>query len=642
MTSIDVVNPDTSASPTAGDASPTAAVGGEEQVGGAFIRTQSLGTESAESAVAEYYSAGEGGGPPCLTPRESDADADVLVRNSWSLLAVLVAILDNVYGAPVDIEPIVDPSSEEGKRTIRRWVRLQRAFRGKTLGTHTEISQAPVDKACAWIDARLEYEIARAEGFCRTCGVDHDLQTLRHLAGFDLETRGRAEIEVLRGSDGAPRGLQWTSARYIKIEPKGEIVGFRDIIVHNPLTLISEARYRRFHGFYQVDAPTRSSVHSYFREFGDPRLRSRSTGKRYPDMQAMRVAETGAGGGARSASWKPGTPATEILHFVLPAPWAESTGLPLWYGAKPEALGIRELAQENRGLMSGQLIPLLMMLVSGGARIGPDQQEYWQRQFQAIKPGERGLVIMQVLGDQILRGGGKGSGEPKIQIENTRPAQQDDALGLKYTTECDRAIRRLYHMSRSALGDMDDVTRDTAELALRFAESQAYEPRRDRFNRPFDTLLRAMGLVAVRFRTRPRMPMHVGEVSEALQKLSDSSLVTPEDVRPFLRKLIPGLDSLGDKLWSKFPRRIVEMYGMSRAPQAIAPFLGIDEEHSPPPEITEQMRAAGDGALSPEDSTPYDPTQDDTSLLATDPAPAGDAAFVVPDDVLIPSDSSES
>jgi len=584
---------------TQGDQSQAAATGGTDvEAGGAFVKIQSLGTESSESARVGELFVTSGGGPPALAPRESDNDADTLVRNSWSVLSIVTALLDNVYGAPVDVEPVVDPASEEGKRTIRRWIRLQRAMRGTSDRTHLEISQASLDQACGWLDARIEYELARAEGFYDTCGVDHDLQTTRILLGFDLETRGRAHLEVLRGMDGTPRAIQWVSSRFIRIEPKKDIVGFHDVDVHNPLVQIEEVRYRRFHGFYQVTAAPGSGVWSYFREFGDPRIRSRRSGQRgFATLEDLQRAETGPGGAGSGAhyaqaGWPPGTPATEILHFALSAPWAESTGLAPWYAAKPEALGIRELAQENRGLLSGQLIPLLLMMVSGGARIGPDQQEYWQRQFQSIRPGERGLLIMQVLGDRLVGSGARSGGEPKIQIENTRPAQQDDALGLKYTKEADRAVRRLYRFPAPALGDLEGVNENTADLALRFAESQIYEPRRDAFNRPFDQILREMGLVAVRTRTRPRIPMHLGEIAEAFQRLSEASLVTPEDVRPFLRRLVPGLDHLGDRYWAKLPRRVTEAYMMARAPQAVANFLELDDAHAPAPEASEQMRSA--------------------------------------------------
>ena len=387
-----------------------------------------------------------GGDSVHLVPLQSDDDADTIARNSWVLAGIISAKLDNVYGSRPVARPIADPVTSEGRQVIRSWIRMQRSRTGRTEGTWTKISDAAVDKAADMLEARVELETALVDGFFSTCDVDMCYEDMAALSGYDYEVRGRTYIEVLRDMKGRPSGLQWSPARYIKAEVPSPAIGFNDVRVYNPLVVAEEYRWRRFYGCFQTTRSDSASAAAYFKDFGDPRIRSRSDGLYYGSLQDLVRAEAEReiyGGRSSNRRWAPGTPATEIKRIVKAEPWAAITGMAPWYSAKTELLGIRELSQENRGLLSGQLVPLLMWLVHGGARITPDQVELWQKELEAaVQPGSRSVVIMQVLSDAMAKAGRSGAGEPKSSVVNTRPAQQDDALGMKYTEQSERGARR--------------------------------------------------------------------------------------------------------------------------------------------------------------------------------------------------------
>ena len=112
-----------------------------------------------------------------------------------------------------------------------------------------------------------------------------------------------------------------------------------DVVEPVPVSLFayqSIRRRRRFRRFVQVF----EGQLVYFKEFGDPRIVSRKTGRAFPSVAELTGANPDDG------------PATEMLHFAIHNP-RSSYGVPRWIGNLPSVLGSRqseETGQNNRTL----------------------------------------------------------------------------------------------------------------------------------------------------------------------------------------------------------------------------------------------------------------------------------------------------
>lgn len=579
------------------------------------VGMQTSAMEPAETAEpAEWYGS-YADGRRYISPIQSDTDADLLIRNSWVISGVISAYLDNVYGRRPYAVPKADPMTPEGKQTIRQWMRMQRVKAGSTDKSWLDIKDSALDKVCRQIDARVELESALVDGFFATCQVDLPYDQMASLAGYDLEVRGRTFLEVLRDAPGGkPVGMVWSPARFIRVEPPSPAVGFSDLMVHNPLVYEKNFRFRRFVGCFQSASANAVSPVAFFKDFGDPRVRSRSDGRYYETMDQLLAREmgeeVGGYGGNKQRRWPVGTPSTEIVRMVHTAPWAALTGMAPWYSTKTELLGIRECAQENRGLLSGQLVPLLLWMIHGGQRITPDQTELWQKDLQAaVKPGERSVVIMQVMSDAMARAGSRGAGEPKSSIVNTRPAQQEDALAMKYTEQSYRTALRAYRMNRAALGDFEGMTQQEIQEALRYTETQVYGPRGESWCAGLQPIVDDLGLLATRLERPTRASLALGELSEILERLGKENFITPEQAWPTVRRAMKDLGRIvQDKgQWSKYPRRVVDGFMMARVPQAAGKFMGLDAKYMPPIEATDKMDGNNKGPVVPAPAPVEDP-----------------------------------
>jgi capsid portal protein len=209
---------------------------------------------------------------------------------------------------------------------------------------------------------------------------------------------------------------------------------------------------------------------TYFKEFGDPRMISRVTGKAYADLDAMKIAEPGA------------TPATEILHFTIPTP-ASPYGVPRWIANLPGVLGSRELDTVNLNYFKNNVVPPLALLCSGG-RFGKGVATRIEEFIEEHLKGKKGINRILVLEAE----GQKASGDPgprtipKLQFVPLRDVQQTDALFQNYDIRNEEKVAKSFRLPRILRGDDSQTNRATAWASLKFAEEEVFEPERQAFD----------------------------------------------------------------------------------------------------------------------------------------------------------------
>ena len=89
----------------------------------------------------------------------------------------------------------------------------------------------------------------------------------------------------------------------------------------------------------------------YFKSFGDPRVISRSTGRVFSDIAALKAAKPDDG------------PATELLHFAIHSP-RSPYGVPRWVGTLLCVLGSRQMEEVNFLYFENKSVPPMALLLS--------------------------------------------------------------------------------------------------------------------------------------------------------------------------------------------------------------------------------------------------------------------------------------
>jgi capsid portal protein len=174
-------------------------------------------------------------------------------------------------------------------------------------------------------------ERARLDAFFDFACFDHSFVDLRRRTRQDLEVTGNAFWEVLRDSRGDLARLVYVPSYTVRLLPLDrEAVEVRERVRVSPVSFDTVSARRRMRRYVQVQ-PTECV---YFKSFGDPRVVSRSTGRVFDDIAALKAAKPDDGR------------ATELLHFAIHSP-RSPYGVPRWVGTLLSVLGSRQMEEVN-------------------------------------------------------------------------------------------------------------------------------------------------------------------------------------------------------------------------------------------------------------------------------------------------------
>jgi PBSX family phage portal protein len=441
----------------------------------------------------------------------------LLVEHSNSLRQNVDAYATNIDGNGFRFEPAIDFDAEDARQKVADALMLERiaAREAGTLPEGMPITPSAEETSSRLVELRqlARVERARLDSFFDFACFDHSFVDLRRRTRQDLEVTGNAFWEVLRDGKGDLARLVYVPSYTVRLLPLDrEAVEVRERVRVSPISFDTVSARRRLRRYVQIQGAERV----YFKSFGDPRVVSRSTGRIFPDVAALRAAQPDDG------------PATELLHFAIHSP-RSPYGVPRWVGTLLSVLGSRQMEEVNYLYFENKSVPPMALLVSGG-RLSEASVPRIERFIEENLKGKANFHKILILeADGVGTGDG---GRAKIELRPLTDAQQQDALFQVYDERNIDKVGSAFRLPRLLRGESKDFNRATAESALRFAEDQVFQPERDEFDFLMNRkLLADMGIRFWRFRSQTPVTRDPERMTEMVERLVRVGVLTPEEGR---------------------------------------------------------------------------------------------------------------
>jgi PBSX family phage portal protein len=356
-------------------------------------------------------------------------------------------------------------------------------------------------------------ERARLDAFFDFACFDHSFVDLRRRTRQDLEVTGNAFWEVLRDGKGDLARLVYVPSYTVRLLPLDrEAVEVTERARVSPVSFDTVRSRRRMRRYVQVQ----STECVYFKSFGDPRVVSRSTGRVFNDIAALKAAE---------ARRRPRDGAAPLRHPLA----ALALRRAALGGHAALVLGSRQMEEVNFLYFENKSVPPMALLVSGG-RISEASVPRIERFIEENLKGKANFHKILIL---EADGAGTGDGgRAKIELRPLTDAQQQDALFQVYDERNIDKVGSAFRLPRLLRGESKDFNRATAESALRFAEDQVFQPERDEFDFLMNRkLLADMGIRFWRFRSQTPVTRDPERMTEMVERLVRVGVLTPEEGR---------------------------------------------------------------------------------------------------------------
>jgi capsid portal protein len=532
----------TTLTPTAGDAAPRATSDPSSEVDAEFIPYPTGGAERSDPGTGAM----DIGPLQYLRPPEDPATAYQLHQLSPYLAPHIRAMESNVYAAGYDLvlDEVLDCDPEALTRKVRNALRFAKSNGPDQV---PEVAESEVTAYLKKLESRILWEEHYLKRFFAACCPDMHYLELEALTGQDLEITGNAYHEVLRDRGGRITKFNWSPAKHTRAVPiplNTPRVGVLESVRDPILGYFPEPQFKKFRTYALLSVNT-NMVQTYFKEFGDPRVLSRKTGKFYPDMETLHAFE-----GTHSL------PATELFHYRIP--WAGSTayGKGEWSGMHPTFEGSRDLDEENLKFIHDEVMPSLLMMIAG-PRIGKEERERFERQVRerAARSG-RGMLFLNAY-DQANAPGAP-TGAVNLKVERLKSEQVNEAIFTRYDQRAEEKAHMAWRLPGLAMGVVPQrMDKATAGFLSRFAEDQVYTPRRSWYDRCKNTILDAMLVQCWRYRCRGVPPRDPEALAKIIQILMDSGVLNPDEGRNLSEIIFNTKFADLPGAWSSLPTKLL-------------------------------------------------------------------------------------
>lgn len=436
-------------------------------------------------------------------------------EDSNSLAQNVAAYATNIDGFGYVLEPVVDFDSAAGLQALRS--DLERD--GK------ELSDAEFEAHVAKLRKEAEAERIRLKNFIDYISVGISFTTLRKRTRIDLEATGNAYWEILRDEDRNIAKIVLVPSHMMRLMPVDKDAV--DFVEHQRVGALGweEAQVkRRFRRFVQKLDTGVEKV--FFKEFGDPRVVSSSTGAVYDDEAAMHEEEDRPDNLARAAS--------EIVHFRIYSP-SSPYGVPRWVGNLPSVLGSREMEEVNLAYFKNKGVPPLAILVSGGVMTNEAIKRLEDVLEKEIK-GKSNFHKVWVIEATTEDGSNVA---PRLELKPLMSAQLSDAVFQSYDERNIDKVGSAFRVPRLLRGDVRDFNRSTSWASIRFAEEQVFAGEREEedfvVNR---TIFADMQVKFWRYRSLGPTIRDPETIVTLLVELAKVAAMTPNEVREITAKTL--------------------------------------------------------------------------------------------------------
>lgn len=484
-----------------------------------------------------------------LAPPLPPAALAALYSRSAVLRPNIEAMAANVDGFGFRLMPRLQEDTKRRREQVREAIFAEKVeeLDGEKDDDITEgllPSDEDVEKRIKRIELLALAERSRLTSFFAAAGGMESFESLRMRTRQDVEIFGYGFWEAVRDVEGRLALFNYVAALTVRLMPiDDEAI---EIDMTRAISEFKNARVklpRRFRRYVQIVG----GHHRFFKDFGDPRVISRDTGKVYLDEAAMKKEE-----GAKVQ------PAREMIHFFIPSirsPYGE----PRWIGALPSVVGAREAEEVNLFYFSNKSVPPLAILVSGGV-LAPGAIDRIKEHIEDNIKGKRNFHNVLVLEAESAGTKGKkdsSAGRVRIDIKPLTQAQLNDAQFLKYGERSADTVGMQWRMPRILRGDMRDFNRSTAQAALRFAEMQVFQPVRVAFDFLVQRLLASEFNVRFwQFISNAPVDRDPKVLAEIVRGLTTAGVLTPRDARRISADIFNETLPIIDEDWVKQPLQL--------------------------------------------------------------------------------------
>jgi capsid portal protein len=484
------------------------------------------------------------------------------------------AVVTNLCKSPWKLIPVLPfDRPEVAKAEIRKmllWKKAQGVASNSVeelLALEKLVTDAEVDETFEALRVRASLEECTLCNFFACAVPDMTFRQLRILTGQDYEITGNAYWELLRDESGSLLGMKWLPSVSMRCTPQSEVqVPVQTIVKARAWDLKRVSHLRRFRRYVQLQG---GSVSNYFKEYGDPRILSRKSGKFYESLDKLQEAE----GDERTGDVA--LPATEVLHFKLLFGKSGAYGKPRWSGNFVSMRGSRDLDEENQKVVTDENIPSIMLLVSGGV-IAKNSYATIKEAIQKKAKGRKGIMLVEAVAAN--KGPVSPQQNPTIAVERFKKEQTSDMLFQKYDERNELKAASSWRIPFTALGKFTGANRSVADVAQRYVQDQVYAPLRADLNEPINAyLLPELGITLWAYDTEAIQPRDPQQRADILRILTESGILSPNEARqlaaPIFEKRLDDLEGL----WAQLPPRVMTVLLQTKNAEIAAAMLGDDE-----------------------------------------------------------------
>jgi len=341
---------------------------------------------------------------------------------------------------------------------------------------------------------------------------EYSFTELRKRLRRDLEVTGNAYMEVVRNLSGEPQLFFWVDARRVRLSRLDEQA--TDVVMTVPRggTVQKIPVQKKFRRLAMITA--RGVAPVWFKEFGDPRRISATTGEEVADGVD--------------------TPATELIHFKI---GNGTYGIPRWIGTVQSVMGSTKAEFVNYDLFDSQGIPPLIITVAGGS-LSEDSLDDLRSLLVKAKSVQNfhKVLLLEAETDSGLVDG-KGT-SPKLDVQSLAEHRKEDAMFLKYLADARKAVRQYgFRLPSMFVGDAEEYSHETASIVRRVAEEQVFAPERVLFDEIINRrVIPATGVVGWKLKTLGPVLKDSVQLLQLLPTLIDQGAFTVNELIAFVNE----------------------------------------------------------------------------------------------------------
>lgn len=389
------------------------------------------------------------------------------------------------------------------------------------------------------------------------------ITSLRCAVRLDIETTGNGYIEVVRDESGDIVGLYHVPAAYVRMQYITE--DQKPVEVKVELTrkggTTKEYTVEKYFRRYAMISPDGRSLR-WFKEYGDTR-----------SMDAVTGAYAGGDEEPQSASnddKKTSVVASEIIHFKI---GNDLYGAPRWVGASLTALGMTAADRINYDLFGNQMVPPMVVMVSGG-ELNDESLAELVDMFYSRKGIENyhKCLLLEAQSD----GSVDDKSTAKIEFKEM-VSRKDDALFVEYTDKGEGKIRTTFRLPDMYIGKSEAYSRSTADSSRMVAEEQIFVPERNAFDEfiNLNIMKNELGVVYWKFHSKGPKMINSQDAIKGFEAMTRLGAFSIDDAIKFANQIFDTDLTEYQEDWSVLPAKFILDLVARAVPELVEQITGI-------------------------------------------------------------------